>query len=416
MRSAGWILAGALLAGVPACSDDDPAPTPAPASDAEPSLEPSLEPGLQPGLRLGPQEPVSVDGSRVSRAAGQPSASADGDLVAFTAARRDLRPTDPSSDTAVFVSRRSTGTSVLASAAADGTPADRPASMPAISGSGRFVAFVSDAPNLGAGSGSREHVYVKDLETGAIVRASADAAGRPAAGDSSDPVLSGDGTRVAFVSRAANLTPGDANTSKDVYLKDLTTGQVTLVSEVDGRAIGGLTPDLSADGRAVVFDTEAAAVEADAAKGERGVFVRDLTSGVLSMVSVSGADPAGGSCPAISSDGVRVAFVSAARKLVREDTNNVPDVFVRELRRGTLSRVSVAAPNAQLDTASGCPDFSGDAVTVLFPSGDVLLLKDLVTGDLLRVGPDTGDYALSASGRVVAFRVRGEGVVRRERQ
>jgi hypothetical protein len=54
--------------------------------------------------------------------------------------------------------------------------------------------------------------------------------GRSADAASSAPALSADGRYVAFASEAVNLTPGDGNQNSDVYLYDLASESITLVS------------------------------------------------------------------------------------------------------------------------------------------------------------------------------------------
>ena len=50
--------------------------------------------------------------------------------------------------------------------------------------------------------------------------------------DGLDPVLSADGTKVAFYSNASNLVVGDTDTNgiDNIFVKDLQTGVVTRVS------------------------------------------------------------------------------------------------------------------------------------------------------------------------------------------
>src|SRR5262249_44994888 len=100
-----------------------------------------------------------------------------------------------------------------------------------MSADGRYVAFYSSASNLVPGdtNGSAD-VFVKDLLTGSVVRASTDAAGAQANFDSYSPTLSADGRYVAFYSSASNLVPGDTNGSADVFVKDLLTGSVVRAS------------------------------------------------------------------------------------------------------------------------------------------------------------------------------------------
>ena len=104
--------------------------------------------------------------------------------------------------------------------------------------------------------------------------------------------------------------------------------------------------------------------------------------GTTSRVSVSstGAQAGGDSgrdFPSVSADGRYVAFDSYAANLVPGDTNGTSDVFVRDLRAGTTSRVSVSSTGAQPNGRSGVPSVSADGRYVAFTSG----AANLVPGD-----------------------------------
>ena len=67
------------------------------------------------------------------------------------------------------------------------------------------------------------------------------AAGAAANGESRSPVISGDGCRIAFASRATNLAADDPNaTTNDLFVRDVCAGATTLVSHIPGEA--GTTP------------------------------------------------------------------------------------------------------------------------------------------------------------------------------
>ena len=77
-------------------------------------------------------------------------------------------------------------------------------------------------------------------------------------GDSFDPVLSPDGAKLLFTSDATNLAPGDANGAHDLFLKDLATGALTLVSTDSAGHIGNAQSDtasFSPDGSKIVFSS-----------------------------------------------------------------------------------------------------------------------------------------------------------------
>lgn len=98
---------------------------------------------------------------------------------------------------------------------------------PALSFTGRFVAFNSDALNLVPGDlNSSRDVFVHDRATGVTTRVSVANDGSQANGASAEvarPAISGNGQFVAFHSAATNLVPGDTNAVADIVLRDLWT-------------------------------------------------------------------------------------------------------------------------------------------------------------------------------------------------
>lgn len=86
-----------------------------------------------------------------------------------------------------------------------------------ISNDGRYVAFTSLASNLVSGdTNGQNDVFVRDRMTNTTVRQSVSATGAQGNGGSSNPVISGDGNWVAFLTSATNLFPGDTNGHNDV--------------------------------------------------------------------------------------------------------------------------------------------------------------------------------------------------------
>jgi Tol biopolymer transport system component len=115
------------------------------------------------------------------------------------------------------------------------------------------------------------------------------------------------------------------------------------------------------------------------------VFVRDVRARTTTRVSVSstGAQATsstpmfGSSYPGISADGRYVTFVSGASNLVRGDTNAVEDAFVRDRRRGTTTRISVSTKRAQADGYSYQTKINASGRYVTFGSA----AANLVPGD-----------------------------------
>ncbi len=207
---------------------------------------------------------------------------------------------------------------------------------PSISGDGRYVVFSSEVRDLVPGDANRKaDCFRYDRRTHRMDLISADEAGRQGDDESTGAVISSDGNWVVFASSAHNLTGhhparpyvADRAGLPQVYLRDLRTGRVRLVSAAAGgkaanQASGGAS--LSADGRWVVYLSEATDLPAPVAAG-RGepvehVYRWDSLTGRTAMVDVTPqahpADGAASSFPAISADGARIAFGSRAADLV----------------------------------------------------------------------------------------------------
>ena len=143
---------------------------------------------------------------------------------------------------------------------ADGEKGNAASDSPALSGDGRLVAFSSAAANLDpADLDNVADVFVRDLtrHTTAIVSLSDGPTGGKGDGDSTAPALSQTGRFVAFASLSA-LDPADADTLGDVYSRDVVTGRTRLLSRAAG-VLGAKgdgasdSPSISADARFVVL-------------------------------------------------------------------------------------------------------------------------------------------------------------------
>lgn len=214
------------------------------------------------------------------------------------------------------------------------------------------------------------------------IRVSVPEHGGQGSGASDRPWLSDDGSRLVFTSAAGELAPGDSNGKADVFVRDMRTGAVELVSvNLSGTAGNGTCgwPVISADGRVVAFSSLASDLVPGDTPGSSDTFVRDLAAGTTEMVTVgrdgSPADSASRGS-ALSADGRFVAFVSKASNLVPGDTGGFEDVFVRDRVTGTTERVSVHSSGAQADGHSGGAWISADGRFVSFASSATNLVDD----------------------------------------
>jgi Tol biopolymer transport system component len=303
----------------------------------------------------------------------------------------------------VVLRDRWSGTSRVVSAGPNGTAADAGSRSPAISADGRIVAFASAATNLVGGhdaNGVGEDIYLVDVATGGVRRASVDSAGRqPASGASFDPSLSADGRYVAFTSTAFGAAA--ERTMCHVYVRDTQRGVTTRISAAgEGSAPNGPSAHatISGDGRYVAFVSAASNLTSDDRNRADDVFLHDRTAGSTMLISRSARRGAGNGAsvnPAIAPDGRMVVFQSEASDLVcaarcpaaRDDINLVWDVFVFDRRTGVMSCVSGDPGEGWMEPSSG-PAIDAAGRVVAFSSRHPVDARDSA-GDLdlfIRVG------------------------------
>jgi Tol biopolymer transport system component len=337
-------------------------------------------------LRAGDTARVSVasSGAEANGDSRSPTVSGDGRYVAFSSNAANLVPADTNGTSDVFVRDRQTGRTVRASVSGSGAEADGESSSQTISASGRYVAFASWATNLVPGdTNNGSDIFVRDLRAGTTTRVSVSDTGAEPNHYSSAPAITPDGRHVAFFSWATNLVPGDTNDSSDVFVRDLRAGTTTRVSVSSAGVEGDFyssTPAISANGRYVAFESWASNLVAGDTNDSYDVFVRDRLTGTTTRVSVSSTGAQGSyhsSDPAITPDGRYVAFESTAAGLVPEEVGGFGDVFIRDLRTGTTTRVSVSGTGGPANGPSEAPTISANGRYVAFDSD----ASNLVPGD-----------------------------------
>jgi Tol biopolymer transport system component len=330
-----------------------------------------------------------------------PSISADGRYVAFTSCYVNLTGTghDTNTGTDVFVHDMRTGKTTMVSVSSTGAQQRVQAWQSMISPDGRYVVFTSsdggtlDGPACDnaltpVGFGNLLQcdfqVYVHDMKTARTWRVSETTGGAPGDGPSYAPSISADGRYVVFTSEADNLVPNDSNkclptrlvSCPDVYLHDLKTGRNELISvALDGQAPLGSSPQ----------EPLAAGYSGGAQTGD--AFYPTT----------------------ISADDRYVVFGSNATDLVPSTPPTIQlGVYVRDRVLGRTMRVSVDSAGQPLNVggwAANVP-ISANGRFVVLPS--TCSMHDLVTGatyalPLCGAGTAMAYPRLTADGRRLAF-------------
>jgi len=267
---------------------------------------------------------------------------------------------------------------------------------PVFSADGKHIAFVSHANNLATNDDIGPHLdlFVRDLVNSNTVLVSVSTNGFGGADDNIGLyTLSSNAQVIAFDTAASNLGAWDNNRASDIYVQDLLFGGRSRVTwsagdEGDGNANGpSYNPLISEDGRYVIFESLASNLVTNDFNGTNDIFIHDLETGVTELVSVNAegtASPDGPShSPSISANGLLVAFASRATNLVTGVTNQLDEIYVRDIAgRSNLW--------AQASHLSGTHS-RGPASGALEPY-------------------HASEPVLSADGRYVAFKTQGQTV------
>jgi hypothetical protein len=227
----------------------------------------------------------------------------------------------------VFQSARVNGKPVVVSVPPTGTLTDGVSSSLAMTPDGHYVVFDS-APDP---TTLVNHLYRRDLTKKTTVEVGLSSTGAAPDGlvggsllGDDGVAISADGNVIAFDSDATNLIAGDTNDITDIYVRNVSaattvrasvgTGDVQATSDL----WGSVAPVLSADGRYVLFTSQATNLVPNAQPYD--VYIHDLTTGITTTASVGFDGVTIGNGPAqggqMSSDGRYVAFSSQATNLV----------------------------------------------------------------------------------------------------
>jgi Tol biopolymer transport system component len=204
---------------------------------------------------------------------GKSAISADGRYVAFWSRATTLVPGDTNGKDDIFVRDTVANTTTRVSLASDGAQGNGFAGSPSLSADGRYVAFGSEASNLVPDDTNEQgDIFVRDTLAGSISRVSLATSGEQANGPNSLPSISADGRYVAFTSYGSNSVSGDTNDVADVFVRDTvgnTTTRVSVATDgTQGNGFSDLGLAISADGRYVVFGSEASTLVPNDTNGQ----------------------------------------------------------------------------------------------------------------------------------------------------
>jgi Tol biopolymer transport system component len=318
---------------------------------------------LQAGTTALADEDAAGVGSGVALA-GSPSINPGGRLVAFNAQDGTLVPGDHNGSYDVFVRDLVGRTNELISAANAGLESLTAngfsrLSPGCVSSDGRFVAFRSPATDLVAGQfDGHLNIFLRDLVLQTNMLVSVNTNGLPGNANSTEPVISADGSRVAFTSYASDLVPGINTNLQNVFVRDWRNGTTTLVSaNATGQGGGNsnsYSPVISSDGRFVLFSSQAGNLASGLSGSGPWLFLRDLQANRTYALYPSSVRNA-----SMTPDGHFVAFAANSQGRSYEDGIYVWDtlaaarVYTNSLTPGVAVAVAISPDGQKMIYALG---------------------------------------------------------------
>jgi len=348
---------------------------------------------------------VGVNGTEANGPSTNPVISADGRYVAFESDATNLVAGDTNGYTDVFLRDLRLNKTTRISVSGQGAQADNVSYVPSISANGRYVSFTTEATNVVSGA-IGQSVVIRDVKAGRNELASVASYETAARADYVNSTgamtgphsLSADGRYVTFRAAQSTLVPNDTGfrgSTWDIFVHDRvarTTERVSVGSSGAELSTGGLPlaasesnyPAISPDGRFVAFYTNVSGPTPT--YGSAYIVLHDRQTHATETVSLadeylksqtcdSHGQGVGNGDPSISvaGGGRYVAFMSCDGTLVKGDTNNAWDVFVRE--RGLPQ--AVARLNVGAGTAPAAPSaiFRPDQADLLLRVDDPRLSR-----------------------------------------
>ena len=298
-----------------------------------------------------------------------------------------------------------------------------------IDATGRYIVFESEASNLATVGTTlnRSHIYRKDTVTGEVLLVSSDKTGLVEANNNAyNPAISSSGRYVVFQSNADNLD-GNTNGNEQIYLKDLDNNSIIIASRTaDGVPDNGLSgasnASVSDDGRYILFQTSDAAMSALNSSIVQ-VYLKDMNTGTVEMISRSNTNMAGNDIsgnPDMSPDGTHIVFESSASNLTATASNSFKHIYYVDKNAATHSVEQISLSTAGAEATADCnqPSVSDDGSMIIFDTAatldsfdtggfnDVYLrYRPLQTTKLVSANPSTGS---SGNGNSSNAHINGE--------
>jgi Tol biopolymer transport system component len=315
-----------------------------------------------------------------------PGALDDAGTAVFVGASVNQAGANPSHTFQVFRFDPAIGTATQITTAEDGT-----AALVSVSDDGQWLVFASPADLTGQNHDQSTELYVMAADGTQLAQLTDDPAVN--AGSVSFATISGDGSRIAFT---ANTDPLGSNPSNlgQLFVIDRDGSNLAQLTALTDGSIGGVS--IADDGSRIVFSSSQDLTGGNADLGSEVLAINADGSGLRQLTNAPLGFGASG--PALSGNGLRVAFQSDA-DLTGGNTANQTEVFVVDWDGTNLAQLTSTSTVLGItgDPASSAPSITDDGQTIVFYSNNSRLFPPLnIDGnfEIYRINADGSGLAV----------------------
>ena len=283
--------------------------------------------------------------------------------------------------------------------------AGRESLVPSISGDGSKIAFISDSDFLGHGIPAQQYeVWLYDTTSQQLTQVTTST--HPTR-YSSTPHISADGSKLAFASDADFVNEGIPDDQQEIWLYDVISGTLSRVTTASHSGRDSLAPNLNADATKLAFFSDSDFLAESIPAGQREIWVFDVLSGTLNHVTKSPFSDRMSVTPRMNADGKRIAFASDSdflgEGIAKEDVN----IWLYDADTMTVTRISSVTT-----AVSYWPNISADGTRIAYRSGFDIWLYDTQALAYTRITTaphplyDSSLPSISADGGTIAYQSR----------
>lgn len=300
----------------------------------------------------------------------EPRLNADGTIVAFYGNADLLNQGIPSNQVEIWLYDTNTLTYTRVTTASH---SNRSSYSPVLNAQGNMVAFVSDSDFLGQGVALYQtEVWLYDTATMTVTRiTTATTSDRT----SYLPDINQDGTKIGFMSDSDFLGQGVAAYQNEIWLYDTTTmtyTRITYASAPD-RSCQYFTMD--DDGTRFAMQSNADYLNESRPKSLQEIWLYDTSMLTYTRVTSASHSDRGSYNPEISGDGRYIVFQSDSDFLNQGIQNGQEEIWLYDIPREKLTRLTTASAS---DRKSVYPDINTTGKFIAFFSDSDFLSQGIV--------------------------------------